>query len=154
MSAVLTFLAGSTFRMLWGEASKFIQARQEHKHELELLKVQREIEADKFQQQQDAIRLHAELGVKTIAAQSEADLALADANGFYETIKAAQTQKTGVLAIDAWNGSIRPLCATIAVLLWVFALAEAGFSMSDWDKELVAGILGFYFASREFTKRR
>ena len=55
--------------------------------------------------------------------------------------------------IDAWNGAIRPACATTALLVWWFCLYEQGFLLTEWDKELVGVILGFYFAHRVFTSR-
>ena len=55
--------------------------------------------------------------------------------------------------MDLWNGIIRPLVATIAVVLWVMALNSRGWKMDDWDKEIVGVVFGFFFASRELMKR-
>lgn len=152
MSAILTFLVGSAFRMVWGEASAWLKAWQEHKHELEMMKAQGELAAAEHARQQEAIRLQAELGVKTIQVQADADIARTDAAGFYAAFESAN-KPTGIKFVDGWNGIIRPLCATIVIILWGHAMKEAGFALSDWDKELMGTVLGFFFASRELTKR-
>ena len=152
MSALLTFLGGSAFRMLWGEASAWLKARQDHKHELELMRLQADLDAQRFEQQQAAIKLQADLGIKTIQVKADADLALEDARGFYAaTLQAGQP--TGIKLVDGWNGIIRPLCATVAVILWVRALNAQGWAMTDWDQQLVGVILGFFFANRVLGQR-
>ena len=147
MSAVVSFLGGSVFRMIFGWFSSWWDKKTDHKYELERMELQGKLDADQHTRNQEAIRLQAELGVKTIQVQGEIDLEKIDAAGFYDVVKEA-TKPTGIKLVDTWNGIIRPLAATIAILLWVRALNEAGFVMSAWDKELVGVILGFFFASR------
>lgn len=151
-SALLSFLGGSVFRMIWGEVAAWVSARQEHAHEIERLRLQGELDAAQHARNQEAIRVQAELGIQTIRVQAEAAIGQAEAQGWAAAVAAAQ-QPTGIFVVDVWNGVIRPLAASIAILLWVFALNEQGFKMSDWDKELVGVILGFFFASRELVKR-
>ena len=151
-SAILSFLGGSVFRTIWGEVANWFTERQNQKYEIERMRVQEEIEAAQHARNLESLRLQAELGVKTIAVQAEADLSRLDAEGFYANAREAM-KPTGIWIVDLWNGIVRPLCATIAIILWVGALNEAGWKMSDWDKELVGVILGFFFASRELSKR-
>ena len=47
ISALVSFLGGSVFRMIWGEASAYLNKRQDHRHETEMLKVQAELEQAK-----------------------------------------------------------------------------------------------------------
>jgi len=152
MSALMTFLGGSAFRAIWGVAESWLKARQEHKQEVELLRLQGELDAAAHERRQAEIRLQAELGVKTIAVQSEANLQLEDAKGFYAARGESETL-TGIAWVDAFNRVIRPAAASIALLLWVVALNRAGFVMTDWDKELVSAILGFFFANRVLAMR-
>lgn len=152
LSSILAFLSCSAFRMIWGEVSHWFTEKQEQKHELERLRLQGELDAAQHARNLEALRVQAELGVKTIQVQAEADLERADAAGFFAAVEAFM-KPTGIVLVDAWNGIIRPLCATIAIILWVMALNRAGWIMTDWDKELVAGILGFFFAARELSKR-
>lgn len=150
-SALLSFLGGGAFRMLLGEVSAWLTKRQDHTYEIERMRLQGELEAAQHGRNLESIRVQAELGVQSIRVQGEADLSRIDASGFYETVR--ETQKaTGILIVDLWNGVIRPAAATIALVLWVLALNEAGWKMGEWDKELVGVIMGFYFVSRQLAK--
>lgn len=150
-SALFSFLGGGVFRMLLGEVSTWLTKRQDHSYEIERMRVQGDLEAAQHGRNLEAIRVQAELGVQTIRVQGEADLSRIDASGFYETVREAQ-RPTGILVVDMWNGVIRPAAATIALVLWVLALNEAGWKMGEWDKELVCVIMGFYFVSRQLAK--
>lgn len=151
MSALLSFLGGSAFRAIWGEIAGWVQRQQEHKHEVEMADINAKAEADRHQRSLESMRLQNDLGIKTIQIKADADIALSDAQAFALAMESAN-KPTGIRWVDAWNGLIRPLAASIAILLWVFALNEQGFKMGDWDKELVGVILGFYFAHRVFQK--
>ena len=152
MSALLTFLGGAAFRAIWGEASAWLQKRQDHKHELEAMRMQGELDAAQHERQQAAIKLQAELGVKTIQVQADADVARADAEGFYTAFTAAQ-KPSGIGWVDAFNALIRPLIAFICIVLWVRALNEAGFVLTDWDREIISGVFGFWFVNRVIADR-
>lgn len=146
-SALLSFLGGSAFRLVWEQISSFVTARQDHEHEIARMRLQAVLDASAFERSQAAIRLQAELGVKTIAVQSEADVARIETEGWAAAI-AASAKPTGVFFVDVWNGIVRPCAATVALGLWVAALWGQGWKMTDWDLQLVGVILGYYFASR------
>lgn len=152
MSALFSFLGGSVFRMIWGELSAFLNKKQDHQHETEMLALQAQLDDAAHKRQIEQIQLQATLGIKTIEAQSVANVDKAEADAFSAAV-AASMRPTGITWVDAWNGIIRPLAASICLVLWVFAMSQAGFKMSDWDKELVGVILGFWFASRVLTSR-
>lgn len=147
MGALLSFLGGSAFRLIWGHISEYFTEKQNHKHELERIRLQGELDAAQHDRNQAAIRLQAELGVQTIRVQGEADSDRLEMEGWAQAVATA-TKPTGIWIVDLWNGIIRPLAASIAIYLWVAALNAQNFKMTDWDKELVGVILGFYFASR------
>lgn len=152
LSALLSFLGGSVFRMVWGEASAFINKKQDHQHEVELLKLQSELDDKAHQRTLEAQRVQSELGIKIIEAQAAAAVDKADADAF--GLAVAQAFKpTGYGIVDIWNGIIRPCAATIALTLWVMKLATNGFVMDDWDRELGGAVLGFFFADRSLGKR-
>lgn len=151
-SALFSFLGGSAFRMLWGEIAAWVSSKQEHSHEIERMRLQAELDAAQHARNLEAQRLQAELGVKEIAVRSEADLALKDLDVWGKVIDNAG-KATGFVLVDVWNGIIRPLVATIAVILWVLALNSQGWKMTEWDKEIVGVVFGFFFASRELAKR-
>ncbi|WP_157991730.1 hypothetical protein, partial [Caldimonas tepidiphila] len=95
ISALLSFLGGSVFRMLWGEISAMLTARQDHRHEIERLRLQGELEAAQHARVQDSIRLQHELGVRTITVQAEADQGRIEADA-WATVSRATAARTGL----------------------------------------------------------
>jgi hypothetical protein len=152
MSALLTFLGGSAFRMIWGEVSSFLNKRQEHAHELEMLQAQRLVDDAAHERTERTIRLQSELGIKQVEVQSAADQERAAGEAFTEAMRNA-FRPTGNLLVDVWNGVIRPSFGTVCLALWFSKVVGQGFTMDDWDKELLAGIVGFFFADRALGKK-
>lgn len=138
--------------MIWGEASAYLNKRQDHAHEVELLKVQNELDDARQVRDLEQMRLANELGLKTITVQKDAEMALADVNAFSRAIEAA-ARPTGIKWVDAWNGAIRPSYASVALALWLVKVAAQGFKMDAFDAELLAVVAGFYFADRSLGKR-
>lgn len=151
-SALISFLGGSAFRAIWGEVAQYFTNKQEHQQEIEAMKLQAEIADKAHANEMDKLRTLSELGIKEIEAKADGELNLKDADAFIEAMKTIN-QKSGIKKIDGWNASIRPLAATTAILIWWFCIYKQGFVISEWDKELVGAILGFYFAHRQFAKK-
>lgn len=122
LTTLISFFGGNVFRMLWGEVSAMITARQDHKFEIERMRVQADLEAAQHSRNLEAIKLQADLGVQTIRVQGEQALQQLDGELFREGVLAT-TKPTGIAWVDAWNGCIRPLLASIAIALWVLHLA-------------------------------
>lgn len=152
ISALISFLGGSVFRMLWGEVASFINKRQDNDHELKLLRLQSELDDRAHVRNQEALQLQAQLGIKVIEAQSQGEVDKIEADAFNQAIQRAFAP-TGFALVDVWNGIIRPAAATIALVLWVAKLVSQGFQMSEWDMELTGAVLGFFFADRSLGKR-
>lgn len=152
ISALLSFLGGSVFRMIWGEASAYLNKRQDHQHETELLRLQGELDQAKHARDLEQMRLANELGVKMVEVQKDAAIAKAEMDAFSRAIEAA-ARPTGIAWVDAWNGSIRPSYATVALILWLVKVSAQGFKMDAFDAELLAVVAGFYFADRSLGKR-
>lgn len=151
IASLLSFLGGSVFRMLWGEISHWLTARQEHAHEMERMKLQAELDAAQHARNLEAIKVQADMGIKTIAVQAEAAVGQIEAEGWLETIKATTIQ-TGVKIIDAWNAGIRPGVATWAVVM--MTLGEfAVITLHDNTLSVCAAALGIYLADRNLMKR-
>lgn len=151
-TALLTFLGGSAFRMLWGEISSWISKGQDHEQELERMRLQSDLDDKNHKRTVEMLEVQSKLGIKTIEAQAEANVATLEAQAFDEAMKTAFTP-TGIKFVDIWNGIIRPAAATIALALWVAKLHTQGYAMQEWDIALAGTILGFFFASRELGKR-
>jgi hypothetical protein len=152
MLTILSFLGGNAFRLIFGEIMAFINKKQDHALEIERMKMQGQLDAEQHARHQEAIRTQAELGVKVIQVQRDADLDRIDASAWAEAV-ASVGKQTGIKFLDIWNGSIRPLLATLAILVVVFEIMRNGFVLSDWDKELVGAILGIYVADRSLSRR-
>lgn len=153
MSALLTFLGGSAFRLIWDQISSFLTERQNHLHEIERLRLQADLDAAQHARNMESIRLQADLGERQIRVQGEMAVAGKEVDGWAAAVADA-TKPSGIWLVDLWNGVIRPMAASIAIFLWVTALHAQGFQMGEWDRELVGVVLGFYFASRVLATRR
>lgn len=151
-SALFSFLGGSAFRMVWGEVSAYLTKRQEHKQELERMRLQSDLDDKRHQRDTERIRLQADLQVREVQVVGDLAIQKTEAQAFVEAMKNAM-KPIGIWWVDAWNGSIRPAMATVALSMWVLALYRAGFVPTGWDLELIGGILGFYIADRSLGKR-
>ena len=151
-SALFSFLGGTAFRMIWGELSSWLTARQEHKQELDRITLQEKVDAAAHLRNLESIRLQSELGVKTIQVQAEADLDKIE-NTAWAGLVDSTTRMTGIKFLDTWNGAIRPWLATVAMCFILFEIMENGWLLSDWDRELFGAILGIYVADRSLAKR-
>jgi hypothetical protein len=151
-SALLSFLGGSVFRMLFGEISSWMNKKQDHLHEMDRMRLQGELDNSQFLRNQDALRLHAELGVKLVHVQAEAVVDQIEANGWLAAVKGT-TQTIGIWFIDAWNGVIRPFVATWAVIMVTLHFAQTGWVLDDNGWSICGAALGIYLADRSLFKR-
>ena len=151
MSAILSFLGGSVFRMVWGEVASFITKNQEHKHEKELMLLQREAEAATHSRNLENLKTQSDLGIKKVHVEHQATIEDGELEAWIEASKATGT-KSGILWIDGWNQSIRPGVATIAVVAMLIEIALLG-HLTDWHREVFSAALGLFLADRSLTKR-
>ena len=151
-SALFSFLGGSVFRMIWGEAASFFTKRQDHANEMEMVRLQGELDQATHARSLENLRLQNDLGVRQIEVQGAADVEKTDADAFKDAMRAAW-QPTGTPFIDAWNGAIRPAAASVVLALWAAKLFAQGFKMDDYDLEISGVVLGFFFADRGLSKR-
>lgn len=151
ITALLSFLGGSAFRMIWGEISSWLTARQEHSQEIERMRLQGELDAAAHARTQESIRLQAELGVKTITVQADADIGRIEADGWLTAVKGTTTS-TGVWLVDLWNGIIRPAVAT-----WSIAMMTGNYmkwlTLDENGWAVCGAALGIYIADRALFKR-
>lgn len=151
-TALLSFLGGNAFRLIFGEVVAYFNKKQDHALEVERLRLQGELDAAQHARNLEAIRVQNDLGVKVIQVQRGADLDRIDAGAWAQAV-ADVGRQTGLKLIDYWNGSVRPLLATLAILVVVAEIVRNGFVLSDWDRELVGAILGIYVADRSLARR-
>lgn len=152
MSALISFLGGSAFRMVWGEVSAWLTARQEHRFELDRMKAQNDADAAQHARNQEAIRTQHEIGVDTIRVQATADLDRVDADAWRIAVDAVG-RPVGIKWVDAWNAVIRPALATVSFAVICIEVYRHGFDLTEWHRELLGAILGIYVADRSLSKR-
>jgi hypothetical protein len=151
-SSLVSFLGGSAFRMIWGEASAYFTRKQEHAQEVERMKVQADLADKEHARNLEAMRVQNELGIKVIEVQSQAALDQIETDA-WATLVTNTTQKTGYGFIDIWKMSIQPALATFALLVVAGEVIRSGFVLSVWIMDLVSSILGIYLADRHLSRR-
>lgn len=150
-SALLSFLGGSAFRMIWGELSAWLNKRQDHQYEIERLRLQADLDERAHQRRMESVRFEAEQQVKIIHVQAEAAVTQIEAEGWLEAVKATG-RKVGVAWVDAWNSAIRPGLATWGVVmltLEAFALAQ----ITEGTASVIFAALGIFVADRTLGKK-
>ena len=158
ISAILSFLGGSAFRMIWGEVSAWINKKLEHQQEMERLQQQEVFAAAQHARNLEAVRLQAEMGIKTVQVQAQSALDQLDAQTFLEGVKATAV-RTGVRWVDAWNAVIRPGVASWGVLMltleafgWLAAVGGAT-TLTEGTSSVIYAALGLFLADRTLAKR-
>lgn len=154
MSAILSFLGGSAFRLIWSHVAEYLNKHQEHKQEVERMRIQGQLDAQRHQQDCQRLQLQAELGIKEVMVHADAEVGKLEAEAFVEAMKNAIPKPTGIKWVDAWNNILRPFGVSMAYMLVILELATVNFMMTDWHRSLVGTMIGFIFASRELAKGR
>lgn len=151
ISAVLSFLGGSAFRMIWGEVSAWLTKRQDHAYEMDRMRLQADLDERAHGRRMESIRFEAEQQVKLIHVQAEAAVGQIEAEGWLEAVKATGRQ-VGVAWVDAWNAMIRPGVATWGVVM-LTAEALTWIALSEGTQSVIFAALGLYLADRALGKR-
>lgn len=152
ITALLSFLGGNVFRMIFGEVIAYLNKKQDHAQEVERMKLQSDLDAAQHDRNLSAIKVQADLGVKTIQVQAEAHINEIEAAGWLEAVKATAV-KTGVQWVDAWNAVIRPGVATWSVVMMTLAEIGAVAQLSEQTWAICGAALGIYIADRSLFKR-
>jgi hypothetical protein len=139
------------------EVMKLVQAKDERKHELEMTKLQIEVEAKRSQEQ-----------INVLGAQGENQDVAAQQAIFLEAVK-SQGQITGVKWIDAVNSTVRPFLTYWWMILftvyktcmiyyaWNATNGLKEFASKIWDSgdgATLAMILSFWFVDRVFKHQK
>lgn len=152
-SALLSFLGGATARAIIGHVIGWLEKKQNHAQEMDRMNLQERLDQAAHERNAAMVRLQSDLKLGEIKLVGEQAIGLSEADAFKEAMKVANTP-TGIRWIDGWNGAIRPAAATIAVTLWLLKVLKAAWTLSAWDEQLLASILGYYFADRQLGKRK
>lgn len=153
LSALFSFLGGSAFRFIIGSVTDWLQKKQDFQQEQARMMLQAQFDQEAHVRQFNLIKLQSDLKLGEIKLVGEAAVNQAEAQAFVEAMKTANTP-TGIKFIDGWNGAIRPAAATIAVAIWLLSIIRVWFEITEWDRNLVASIIGYYYADRHIGKSK
>lgn len=162
MLTLLSFLGGSAFRLLFGGVMDWLNKRQDHLHEMELQRLQSDLEASRHERDMARIRLQTDLKISEVKVMGDVAEQKAMADAFLEAVKATQVV-TGVRWVDALNAVIRPSGAIISLLLWIVSVAvafnvadvamiKAGAVLTEFDRTLISAFLGVFVGDRIHTR--
>lgn len=151
ITTLISFLGGSAFRLVFGSAMDWFNKKQDHKHEMEMQKLQADLDAARHTRDLERIRLQSELGIKEITVKGDVEEQKVMADAFLEAVKATGV-KTGVWWADAWNAIIRPSGATVSLVAWVVAMGVAGFVLGERDWALISAFLGVFVGDRIISR--
>lgn len=150
-SALLSFLGGTAFRMIWGEFSSWLNKKQDHAFEIERIRLQEQIDDKAHERNLESLRVQSDLGIKTITVQADSAVRQIETSAWLEAVKNT-AKKSGVKWIDGWNAVIRPAVATWSILM-ITASELAVFVMSENSWMVASAALGIYLADRTLFKR-
>lgn len=150
-------LGGGLFRLL-PEVLKFLERKDDRKHELAM-----------FDRQLEADRMKGQIALDQTRAQAEGALNLEDVRALIEAIK-AQAVTTGIKWVDAISSLMRPVITfwwvivmyTGALIAQYVALVQQGAThvaavITLWgadEKAIVGSIIGFWFADRSLRNKK
>lgn len=152
ITTLLSFLGGNAFRLLWGEISSWLTARQDHRFEMDRMRLQGELDAQQHERNQSAIRLQAELGVKTIEVQAAGAIHQVEADAWRSAVESIGRQ-SGIWLVDLWNGLVRPVLATMCIALVALHFWRANWVLDEQGWALIGAVLGIYVADRTLFRR-
>jgi hypothetical protein len=143
-----TFLGSTAFRWLAGEVVGFFKAKQEHKHEIEMARVNMEIAAHQSELRRIEIEAAADAGVKIIEAKSEAHREGVMDDAWLSAVQSID-KPSGIKWVDAFNKLIRPELAQISIFLVVAnAIWPQHVILTGIVGEVVCGALGLFIGGR------
>lgn len=146
-SALASFLGATAFRLALSFGMDRFKDWQEHRFEMERIKVQDKIEQNIHDRNLQSLRVQKLLGVLEIAVHKEYDQSVEDSARFDQAV-ASVTKPTGVKWLDTLNSVIRPELAQVCILVWGISIIVRGFVLTPWDLELISATLGVFVGSR------
>ena len=153
ISTITGLISGTVPNLLkeWG-------ASREHSREVEMLKIQTELQLKIAEKQGETRVAEMDREVDIAAYESQAKIA------------SASLKATGITWVDAWNGALRPFAVTIIITLfavmasfYTYAVLSTVESLNDTMKavdllwgsligEAIQAVLGFLFGYRSARK--
>ena len=135
-------------RWLVGELLGIFKAREDRKAEIDMLRLQADLERERAERQRLAVQDAAAAGVKLVEAQREASASDYADKMMLEAMEQIG-RPSGVPWVDALNASVRPVMAYVALLLLAgHAIAPDHVVIAGMVGEVVGGVLGLFIGGR------
>lgn len=147
LTALFTFLGGSAFRLIFGAVMDAWTKHQDQALEMRRLELQARLDAERHARDLETLRLQAELGVKQATVKGDYEVQVKELDALTEAVRATR-EPSGITFVDAWNGVIRPLGASIAILLWVASIYARHGALVEFDMALMGSFLGVFTGDR------
>ena len=152
MTALISFLGSAGLRWLLGELLGIFKMREDRRAEVEMLRLQADLERERAERQRLAVADAAAAGVKLIEAQREASAGDMSDRMMLEALQQIG-RPSGVPWVDALNSSVRPTLAYVSIFLLVgSAIWPAHIVLTGSLGEVVCGVLGLYVGGRVHLK--
>lgn len=152
LTTIISFLGGNAFRMIWGEISDWWKKSQDHKYELQMIELQGKLDAEKHAREMESVKLQHDLGVEVIRVQGQQYADRVDVESFAK-MSESTTKLIGIWFVDAWNGLIRPVGATMFLSMIALHYYKAGWVLDETGWAMAGAFLGIYVADRSLMKR-
>ncbi len=147
-TALFSFFGGTAFRWLLGEVLGFFKAKQDHQHEVAMIRLNLDIERERAALRRAEIEAAATAGVKVVEAQAEAAHRGAMDQAWLSAVEGID-KPSGIGWIDGFNKLIRPELAQVSILLIIGnALAPQHVVLQGVVLEVVCGALGLFLGGR------
>ena len=152
MTALISFLGSAGLRWLLGELLGIFRAREDRRAEIDMLRLQADLERERAERQRQAVKDAADAGVKLIEAQREASSGEMQDRMMLAAVESIG-RPSGIAWVDALNSSVRPTLAYVSIFLLAgSAIWPAHIVLTGSLGEVVCGVLGLYVGGRVHLK--
>ena len=152
MTALISFLGSAGLRWLLGELLGIFKMREDRRAEVEMLRLQADLERERAERQRLAVADAAAAGVKLIEAQREASASDAADRMMLSAVESIG-RPSGIAWVDALNSSVRPTLAYVSIFLLAgHAIAPDHVMLAGIVGEVACGALGLYVGGRVHLK--
>lgn len=148
ISGLISLFGGTAFRWLMGEALSLFKAHQDHRQELEMVRLNMDMERQRSELRKSEIQAAADAGVKVVQAQAEAAHQATMDQAWLSAVEGID-KPSGIGWIDGFNKFIRPELAQVSILLLAgHAIWPDVVRLEGVVLEVVCGVLGLFIGGR------
>ena len=152
MTALFSFLGSAAARWLLGELLGLFKAREDRRAEVEMIRLQADLERERAERQRLAVQDAAAAGVTLIEAQREASAGEMQDRMMLAAVESIG-RPSGIAWVDALNASVRPTLAYVSIFLLAgHAIAPDHVMLAGIVGEVACGALGLYVGGRVHLK--